>query len=176
MEWIGIVEGIMGLSEGYSETDCTWFTDYRAAHRHQINRAHMYAAADDFQESHFEETSLLIEFSGGSPFSEREAYWLGLHLVICQSNSQLAETILLWDQINSKHLFTAATQAEAINLCTLLATGRLGAKSDQLLFDDELAFVTSEIFGGECSFFDFEETAIHFFFAPRRARGVAPHA
>ena len=43
MEWIGIVEGIMGLSEGYSETDCTWFTDLRSAQRHQINRAHMYA-------------------------------------------------------------------------------------------------------------------------------------
>ena len=174
MEWIGIVEGIMGLSEGYSETDCTWFADPRAAQRHRINRAHMYASADDFQECHFEDNSILLEFSSGSLISNREAYWMGLHLVSCQPHSPLSDSILLWDQINSKHLFTAATQAEAINLCTLLATGRFGVKSDLQLFDDEVALITGEIFNGDCCFFDFEETSIHFFFVPRKTTGVAP--
>lgn len=163
MEWIGIVEGIMGLSEGYSETNCTWFADPRAAQRHQIKRAHMYASADDFQECHLEDNSILLEFSGGSLISEREAYWMGLHLVICRSPPQPLKAILLWDQINSTHLFTAATEAEVINLCTYIAMNRTGRASDHLMLSEEILLFTENTLNNKPSILDFEETVIHCF-------------
>lgn len=166
MEWIGIIEGIMGLAEGYSETDCTWFSEPRSAQRHLMKRAQMHAGAGDFEEMHLEDTSMLLKFSPESPISKREPYWIGLHPVRCLSYPDRCEAVLLWDQINSKVLFKAATHAEAINFCTLFACGRLGIKSDFVSLNTEVARVTDSIFNEECSFFDFEETAIHCFGLP----------